>query len=478
MAIRILVADPDMEKGKELASFLVKLGYEADSCMNGRTAQLKMYNKQFFAIILSLDIQEYSGGQVLKFIRTNHPSTKVILTMKSEQTLADAGLDRNTLAKQGVFDVFIGAEVASKDIQGAIEGHRDYRTLLVQASNEGASEEQEMDLSDDRFVQIRIEEFVSIKAVQFDIFIQLRSGRYVKILHAGDTFSRERLDKYKNEKKVEFLYFLKEDRIKFIRVQNFVAEKAAANANISLNTKVSVVKGLSQVFVEAVFTEGLKPLIFDQGKVLCDNVYEIIHKNDDLFKLMRDYSVFDPSLYTHSYLVGLFSGMIVKQFEWESRIINETLVMAALFHDIGCTKLAPEIREMSYLKMTPEQLGLYKAHCELGVQILSEQPVVPQAVKQIVLQHHERISGEGFPYGIRSHRILVLAQIVGLADEFTRHMVDNKLQPPAALRKMLSDPSCVKRHSAVILESFLKVFADPRKIAQNMGQAHEENKGK
>ncbi|MBF0205667.1 MAG: HD domain-containing protein [Oligoflexia bacterium] len=464
MAIKVLVADPRNDFGQELANSLNGVGYEVSIAVNGRSVQVLMYEQKFFALILNLAVQDYSAVQVLKYVRTNHPSTKVILITENEELLQECGLDRSKLAKQGLVDVLVGNKIDQRDIQIALEGHRDYRDLLIDSKNNGVSEEQEVNVADDRFVQIRIDEFISINAVQFDVFIQLSNGRYIKILHAGDTFSRERIEKYKNEKKVEYLHFLKEDRIKFIRLQNFVTEKAAGNKAISLSTKVGVLKNLSQIYVEAAYVDGIKPLIVDQGKVLCDNIYEIVHNNNDIYKLLRDYSEFNPSLYNHSYLVAFFSSMIIKQFEWESKIINETLGMAALFHDIGCSKLSPDIREMSFLKMNPEQLNRYKEHCELGVTILDAYLAVPQAVKQIVLQHHERINGEGFPSGLKSHRILVLSQVVGLADEFVRHMVDNQLHPPAAIKKMLSDTNSVKRHSAIIMESFLKVFADPRKL--------------
>src|SRR5690606_4676809 len=99
-----------------------------------------------------------------------------------------------------------------------IEGGKSLGDLLAGINRrEGTSDEVEESGSDADFTKIKIGEFYSSKAVLFDVFVQLGSGRYVKILHAGDTFSQDRIDKYKNEKKVEYLWFKTADRAKYLK---------------------------------------------------------------------------------------------------------------------------------------------------------------------------------------------------------------------------------------------------------------------
>lgn len=464
MTVKILIVNPTLSVATEIAGFLEKLGYETNICNTGKSAQVMMYNKKYFAVILDLSVQDHPGPQVLKFIRLSHPNLKVIITMPDESIMQDYSLDKNILERQGVYDLFIG-EPSLKDLQMAIEGHRDVRELIIKDTNKGVTEEQEIDIQDEAFVKVGIDEFISVKAVQFDVFVKLPSGKYIKILHQGDTFSRERIEKYKNDKKVEHLYFLKEDRTKFVRLQNYVAEKVIDNDNVSLKSKVNVIKGLSEIYIEAIYEEGLKPLAIEHGKNLCNNIYEIVHAKKDLRKLLRYFSVFSTSLSTHSYLVTLFSSMVMKQFEWASKSSNETLGMAAILHDIGCTKLDEDIREMSPFKMNEEQLTRYKDHCEKGVAILDLCPSIPLVVKQVVFQHHERINGEGFPSGLKYERISELAQILGLSDDFVRIMVDNQIRPTEALKKLLLDSNCFKKYSGFLLDRFVKIFVDPVKLS-------------
>jgi putative nucleotidyltransferase with HDIG domain len=347
----------------------------------------------------------------------------------------------------------------------SLEGQTEVSILLSHAPERtGQSNEVEVQLEDSRFTSIKIEDFISSKAVQFDLYVKLKPGHYVKILHAGDSFSLDRINKYKFEKNVKFLYFTVEDRKKFIRVQNFLAEKTASNQKIDVATKGRVLKNVGEKLVEEIFYEGVRPQVLDQGKALCNSIYEMVNSGQNLAAMLREYQDFDPTAYSHSYLVCLFSCSLVKQFEWESKIVNETIGMAALLHDIGKLKMHKSLIALRPEDMTPDELTQYKNHPQLGLELLANQTMVTAAVKQIVLQHHERNDGTGFPYGIKRKQILTLAKMIGLIDEFVHIMVKDKIPPPKALKQMLMGKDSVERFSSGILENFIRIFVDPDKL--------------
>jgi HD-GYP domain-containing protein (c-di-GMP phosphodiesterase class II) len=137
--------------------------------------------------------------------------------------------------------------------------------------------------------------------------------------------------------------------------------------------------------------------------------------------------------------------------------------MACMFHDIGKTLLPKELIAMKTGDMSPEQLEQYKKHPELGFQILENNRSLNNSVKQIILQHHEAFDGTGYPFQKKGTKILTLANIVCLADDFVHIMIDQKVQPTEALKKILLDKAGVKRYNSVLVENFIKVFVDPGK---------------
>jgi HD-GYP domain-containing protein (c-di-GMP phosphodiesterase class II) len=91
-----------------------------------------------------------------------------------------------------------------------------------------------------------------------------------------------------------------------------------------------------------------------------------------------------------------------------------TLRLAARVHDLGKIGLPDSVLRKEG-KLTPEELALMKQHPRRGHEILSKFPQYRKG-RDIVLAHHERVDGKGYPNGIRADQIPLGAQIVAVAD--------------------------------------------------------------
>ncbi len=468
MALKILLVDPDDEWLSNAKKFLVAQMYEVSIVSNGRDAQLALYNDKFFAVVMNFAIENHSCTQVLKFIKSNYTNQRVIVIVNEKELVDSGAVTEEKLQRLGV------AEMAVKPfeipyLKELLEGHQSLGDLMAGVTKkEGTSEELEVSLTDENFSKIKIDEFFSSQAVLFDIYIKLKENKYLKILHAGDSFSKERIDKYKNDKKIESLYFHNSDRRKFIQYNNFLAKKLINNKVVPVYNKVNQLKNVSEKFIEEVYTQGMKPQVIEQGREVCETVYQLIESQPDLYTVLKSFQNFDPTAYAHSFLVTLYSTAIIKQFEWQSKTTIETTAMACMFHDIGKMLLPKELNGMIPKDMNPEQLEQYKKHPELGLQVVESSRAINNSIKQIILQHHEAYDGTGFPFERKGNKILTLANIVCLVDDFVHIMIDDKLQPTEALRKILTDKVRVKRYNSILIEKFINVFVDPDKI-------HKEN---
>ncbi len=474
LALKLLLVDPDQEWLSKAKKYFEENFYEVKSVSNGKEAQLSLFNDKYFGVVLNIDVQNHSGKQVLKFIRSNHPSLKVVLTMNVDH-IESGDLDEEFLEKMGATEV-LRPPFEVEQVKVMLEGHQSLGQMMASIpKREGMSDEVEVAQEDDKFSKINIHEFFPSKTILFDVFIRLSSGKYLKILHAGDSFSKERLDKYKIEKKVENLYFLSTDRKKYIRFQNQLTQKMNKVEGISAKTKVTLLKSTTEKFIEDAYVEGLKPQIVDQAKEICDTTYELISNTPDLFKVLKEYQNFDPEAYSHSFLAALFSSMIVKQFDWESKVTTETVAMACMFHDIGKMQLPEEIVKLKPWQLDEAQFEKYKEHPQLSYELLAGNRFITPSVKQVILQHHEASDGSGFPHGLRDSKILTLSKIVFTANEFVDFITEKKVPPPEGLKLMLSNPDMLKKFNGIILENFLKIFIDPSKINKDDNSYHRAN---
>lgn len=461
MAINLLIADPDEAWLKEAKAFFQKGIYEVHEFDNGKDTQVSIYNKKYVAAIMNIGLQNHSAVQVLNYIQKNKPDLNVIITLdvKSEQR------DIVNLEKMG-FKYFLQKPFNLSDLAKMVDSVQDIEEVISHMpTREGQSDEEEVNESDSEFTQVKIDDLYSGKPVLFSIYIQLSNNHYVKILHEGDTFSSERINKYKDEKGIEYLYFKNTDRKKYIKFTNHLVNKLAHGHTIDGKTKVSMLKNASEKFLEEICTEGMEPAVLDEGSAVCKNITEVIECEESLHLLLRDFTDFDPQAVSHAFAITFFSSVILKQLKWNSKKTVDTMSMACMFHDLGKTQLSPELLDIRPSDMTPEQLAEYKTHPTVGSDLLLKEKHIHSSIRQIILQHHEYYDGSGFPNGSKGSQISNLAKIICLANDFVHTVTDHGLTPVEGVKKMLSNESAVKKYDPKIMENFMHAFIDPAKLA-------------
>jgi putative nucleotidyltransferase with HDIG domain len=123
----------------------------------------------------------------------------------------------------------------------------------------------------------------------------------------------------------------------------------------------------------------------------------------------------DPYTYQHSQRVARYSGAIASALRL-SRAEIELIELAAKVHDIGKIRI-PDSILLKPGKLTAEERRVMETHPRLGFQIL--RPFSEYArVLDLVLTHHERYDGLGYPNGTVGRRQLLIAQVIPVADSF------------------------------------------------------------
>ena len=461
MAINLLIADPDSKWSQDAKAFFESSIYQVHSFQNGKDTQMGVYNHKFVAAIINQSIQNHSAIQILNYIKTSRPELNVIVSLEVNANRADIA----KIEKMG-FKYFIQKPFSFKDLLKMVENIQDIEEIIAHMpTREGQSDEEEVRESDSEFTQIKIDELYSGKPVLFDIFIQLNNNHYVKILHEGDTFNSDRINKYKEEKGIEFLYFKTRDRKKYLKFTNHLVKKMAQEKIITGKVKVSMLKTASEKFLEEICTEGMEASVLDEGVAVCQNITNVIDGEGSLHLLLREFVDFDPRAVSHAFAITFFSSVILKQLKWNSKKTVDTMSLACMFHDLGKSKLSPEIIEMRPQDMNPEQLSEYKTHPHLGSDMLAKEKHIHSTIRQIIQQHHEYYDGTGFPGKLKGSQITNLAKIICLANDFVHVVTDNNLTPLDGVKKILSSEASVRRYDPVILETFMMAFIDPKKIA-------------
>ena len=121
----------------------------------------------------------------------------------------------------------------------------------------------------------------------------------------------------------------------------------------------------------------------------------------------------DPYTCGHEKRVALIGQGIAAGLGLDKKRI-EGLRVAAYLHDIGRISMPSEILSKPG-KLTAAEFTLVKGHPQASYEVLKDVDF-PWPVADIVLQHHERIDGSGYPKGLKGDAILLEAKILAVAD--------------------------------------------------------------
>ena len=128
-------------------------------------------------------------------------------------------------------------------------------------------------------------------------------------------------------------------------------------------------------------------------------------------------------------------------------------------HDIGKVGV-PDAVLLKPGPLTPEETVVMKRHPEIGDSLCAPLQSL-RTVRPIVLSHHERLDGSGYPEGLRGDEVPLLAQIVGIVDVYdamTTHRSYRQASPhDEAIRHLLEQVEDGKFHLAHV-EAFIETL--------------------
>ena len=149
----------------------------------------------------------------------------------------------------------------------------------------------------------------------------------------------------------------------------------------------------------------------------------------------------DPYTAGHQRRVSQLSAAIAQKLELPDERIQE-ITMAAFVHDIGKIDIPAEILSKP-TKLTEVEFELLKKHPRGAYEILTKINF-PQIIADIVLQHHERVDGSGYPHGISGDQFTLEARILSVADTVEAMASPRPYRPALGVNKALKEVNAFK----------------------------------
>lgn len=181
----------------------------------------------------------------------------------------------------------------------------------------------------------------------------------------------------------------------------------------------------------------------DHGRAGSEKSFtEVDGKLKLLFQTIKTLSymieVRDPYTYIHQERVSTLAAVIAFEMGFPAENID-TVRLAAAVHDIGKIRIPSEILNKPG-KIDEYEFGMIQTHPQVGFDILHKIEFL-EPVAEIVLQHHERLNGSGYPLGTKRDRILLESKILAVADVVEAMISHRPYRPALGVKAALKEIS-------------------------------------
>jgi putative nucleotidyltransferase with HDIG domain len=199
-----------------------------------------------------------------------------------------------------------------------------------------------------------------------------------------------------------------------------------------------------------------KPVGIEAITLAAEDMVSSIMRNPDALVSLAQIKGYDEYTYVHSVNVGILITSLVHSMNYSEEQLLEAGV-GGLLHDIGKMRVPEHILNKPG-KYTPEEFSIMKRHPENGLTILKNAHAISDFSRLVIIEHHERFNGKGYPKGLHESTIHEIGLIAAVSDVYDAMTTDRIYRPAWTPQRTLAMifQGCDIEYSRRIVELFTK----------------------
>lgn len=220
---------------------------------------------------------------------------------------------------------------------------------------------------------------------------------YDDVYNEGQDVSDSECDDVKNEKKTEY-------NNKYIENHIYKVEETAINSR-------TIIKNVLEKHIYR-HNSDLK-IIGEQAEKIIESVIE----EPEVITNITEMRNISTDMYTHCINVCALSTIMALRLKMSEKQVRN-ISIGAILHDIGLRYIKVPYMNTNETYMNVKDALEYKKHTIFGYSSLQDEGWIPDIAKEIILLHHERIDGKGYPFQHKGDKIKTEVKLVSLCDDF------------------------------------------------------------
>ena len=216
-------------------------------------------------------------------------------------------------------------------------------------------------------------------------------------------------------KKYGGLCILQEDYHKFLDSAGEALEKTIENRHIPLKQKSSLVYNCATDTMKAVFADPRSGENLKRTQKITDTIIKFALGNQQAIPALLQLGSHNYYTFTHCVNVAVFSIGLWLTINSGANDDLKDFALGCILHDVGKSQIDDSILSKPG-KLTDEEFALIKEHPRFGYELMED--TVSDIALDVILHHHERYNGTGYPDGLQETDISIYAKIAIIADVY------------------------------------------------------------
>lgn len=293
--------------------------------------------------------------------------------------------------------------------------------------------------------------------ISFDLYIKTE-GKFVLYKNRNLQVTADDFERL-TEHDVETLFIHNKDKKNYKDYLESNIESCPNSEDVPIQKKAEALYESAVNVIEDVFANPRSGETIKRSREIVNHTVDFILTGPQAFTNLLKIRKYDYYTYTHSVNVCAFLVSLAQELGISDKKTLLEVGEGGLLHDLGKSRIPPRIINKAG-KLNKAEWELMRKHPELGVGIGKETREISEVSLTIIGQHHEKLSGKGYPQGLKGselNRFANMASIVDVYDALTTNRAYSPARTPVqAFQILISDK---EEFDEKILLKFIKMLA-------------------
>jgi putative nucleotidyltransferase with HDIG domain len=224
--------------------------------------------------------------------------------------------------------------------------------------------------------------------------------------------------------KKEYISRLKELDVEYIYVEDEFAQGVSLTDSLELQIKDQCQEAVREILTKYSYhTDGeLEEIILIADEI----IYDIMLEPEVMYNLSSIRSKSEGT-YSHSLNVCALSVILALKLKLPKKKVRE-IAIGCLLHDIGFTYIAIDYSSLIIDECSEKEKKEIKKHIIYGYSAVENMEWLSSISKDIIISHHERMDGSGYPFHLKEDKIKIGSRIAAVCDEFDSRVYGNLMR--------------------------------------------------